>query len=278
MADVPPPPAVPPPPSGDPALPPRSFGQIFGTALDIYRRNAAQLLTIVAIVVIPLSIISFLIVRVALAPGTTRQQIGDTVVEVPEPRSLIVLLLAAGIGAAIAIIINSILQAATMRGAALASLGEPVDISDSYRWGMRRFGSVLLVAVLIGLGVLGGLILLIIPGIIFLVLWSVSIPAVVVEGKRGTEAMRRSWQLVRGHFWFVLGVVVVAAIITSVVSSIFSAIAGESDILALILNTVGQIITAPFSALVTVVLYLDLRTKTENLTMMGLRGELEQSV
>jgi hypothetical protein len=278
MADMPPPPSVPPPPSGDPALPPRSFGQIFGAALDIYRRNAAQLLTIVAIVVIPLSIISFLIVRVALAPGTTRQQVGDVVIEVPEARSLIVILLAAGIGAAIAIIINSILQAATMRGASLASLGEPVDISDSYRWGMRRFGSVLLVAVLVGLGVLGGLILLIIPGIIFLVMWSVSIPAVVVEGKRGTEAMRRSWQLVRGHFWFVLGVVVVTAIITSVVSSIFSAIAGESDILALILNTIGQIITAPFAALVTVVLYLDLRTKTENLTMTGLRGELERSV
>jgi hypothetical protein len=277
MADM-PPPAVPPPPSGDPALPPRSFGQIFGTALDIYRQNAGKLLAIVALIVVPLSIISFLIVRVALAPGTRDVQVGTEVVEVPEPRSLLVLLLAAGIGAAIGIIINSILQAATMRGAALASMGQPVDISDSYRWGMRRFGSVLLVAVLVGLGVLGGLILLIIPGIIFLVMWSVSIPSVVVEGKRGTEAMRRSWQLVRGHFWFVLGVVVVTAIITSVVSSIFSAIAGESDILALILNTIGQIITAPFAALVTVVLYLDLRTKTENLTMTGLRGELERSV
>ena len=276
MADVPPPPAVPPPPSGDPALPPRSFGGIFSTALEIYRRNAVKLLAIVAVIVIPLSLISFFIVRALVTPGTETAEVGGQTIEIPERRSLFVLLLAAAIGAAIAIIINSILQAATMRGAALATLGEPVDISESYRWGLRRFGSVLLVAVLIGLGVLGGLILLIIPGIIFLVMWSVSIPAVVVEGQRGTSAMRRSWNLVKGHFWFVLGVVVVAAIITSVVSSIFSRFAGTSDTLALILNTIGQIITAPFSALVTVVLYLDLRTKAENLTMTGLRGELER--
>ena len=277
MADAPQTPAVPPPPSGDPALPPRSFGEIFSTALDIYRRNAAKLLGLVAVVVIPLSLIGFLIVRVALAPGTRRVNIGGRVAEVPQPRNLLVALLAVGIGAAIAIIINSILQAATMRGAALASLGEPVDISDSYRWGMRRFGSVLLVGILIGLGVLGGLILLIIPGIIFLVMWSVSIPSVVVEGQRGTSAMRRSWQLVRGHFWFVLGVVVVASIITSVVSSIFTRLAGTSDVLAYILNTIGQIITAPFAALVTVVLYLDLRTKSENLTVTELRGQLDRS-
>jgi hypothetical protein len=271
-------PPVPPPPSSDPSLPPRGLGDILSAAFEIYRKNAAQLLTIVAIVVIPLSIVSFLIVRVALAPGTRTETIAGRTFEVPETRSLIVALLAAFIGAAIAIIINSVLQAALMRGASQGTIGEPVDVQASYQWGLRRFGSVLLVAVLIGLGVLGGLILLIIPGIIFLVMWSVSIPAVVVEGRRGTAAMRRSWSLVRGHFWHVLGVVVVAAIITGIVSSIFSTIAGDSDILALILNTIGQIVTAPFSALVTVVLYLDLRARVENLTAPALRSELGRSV
>ena len=57
MADAPQPPAVPPPPSGDPALPPRSFGDIFSTALDIYGRKSGQLVLILAIIVVPLTIL-----------------------------------------------------------------------------------------------------------------------------------------------------------------------------------------------------------------------------
>jgi hypothetical protein len=72
----------------------------------------------------------------------------------------------------------------------------------------------LLVAILVGLTVAVGFILLVIPGIIFLVFLSVSVPALVVENRRGTEAMKRSWNLVSSHFWHALGVILVAAIIT----------------------------------------------------------------
>jgi hypothetical protein len=270
-------PPVPPPPSGDPSLPPRTVGDVLSTAFDIYRRNAAKLLTIVAVVVIPLSLISFLIVQVALAPGTTETVIGGRVVEVPEGRSFGVFLLAALVAAAIAVIINAILQAALIRGAARATLGEPVDVTDSYRWGLRRFGSVLLVAFLVAIVTGIGFLLLIIPGIIFLAMFSVSIPAVVVEGKRGTAAMGRSWNLVKGHFWHVLGVVVAAFIIVAVVGYILGLIGRNNDVVRAIVQIIGQIITAPFSALVTVVLYLDLRTRVENLTMTTLRSELEQA-
>ncbi len=86
-----------------------------------------------------------------------------------------------------------------MRAAAQATIGDPVDAEASYRYGFKRLGSVLLVSLLVGLAVLGGFILLIIPGIIFLVFLSVSIPALVVENRRGTDAMSRSWNLVKGH-------------------------------------------------------------------------------
>ncbi|HEX2089038.1 MAG TPA: hypothetical protein VHI54_03760 [Actinomycetota bacterium] len=277
MADVPPPPAVPPPPSGDPALPPRSFGDIFSTALDIYRKNALQLFAIVAIVVIPLTIIGYIIVRAITDTDTTTQTIGGQTFTVQESPGLFVFLLAALISAAIGVIINAILQAALLRGAAGATLGERVDISDSYRWGLRRFGSVLWVSFLVAIIVGVGFLLLIIPGLIFLAMLAVAVPSVVMEGQRGTKALGRSWNLVKGHFWHVFGVVVVAAIIVQVVNSILTRIGGDSVTFALIMQTIGQIITAPFSALVTIVLYLDLRTRVENLTVTQLRGELERA-
>jgi hypothetical protein len=53
--------------------------------------------------------------------------------------------------------------------------------------------------ILVGLASIGGLILFIIPGIYIGVRLAVSIEALVVEGRRGTQAMGRSWELVGGQ-------------------------------------------------------------------------------
>jgi len=273
---APPPPPPPPPPgdSGEGALPERGLGEILRSAFEIYRDNAAQLLTIVAIIVVPLSVLNFLVVKVALAPNTRRAVIAGQSVRV-ESRSFWIFVLAALIAAAIGIITTAILQAAMLRGAAQATIGDPVDVAASYRWGLRRFGSVLFLSLLVGLVVAVGFVLLIVPGVIFLVLLSVSVPALVVEGLRGREAMRRSWNLARGHFWHVLVVVLVAAIIAGIVGGLISAIGGSNRVVGLIFGAIGQIIVAPYSALVSVLLYLDLRARRERLTASTLRAELQ---
>ena len=78
------------------------------------------------------------------------------------------------------------------------------------------------VSILVGLVVGIGFILLIIPGIIFLTMLSVTIPALIVEDHGGTAAMGRSWNLVKGHFWHVLGMIVVAGSSPGVVGAIIS--------------------------------------------------------
>jgi hypothetical protein len=269
MSDVPggPIPPPPPPPPGTPPGPggfrPRTLGEILSEAFRIYRENAANLLLIVAVIVVPLSFVSAVIVRL----------IGD-----PEDPTFGVTLAALLVAAAIGVIIWAILQAAMLRGAAQATIGDPVDVEASYRWGLARFGSVLLVAFLVGIVVGVGFLLLVIPGIIFLVFLSVSEPALIVENRRGTEAMSRSWNLVRGHFWHALVVILVAYIITLVVQGILRAIGGDNWFVAWIFTAIAQIITAPFTALVTVLLYLDLRARTEALTADRLRTELASSM
>ena len=261
MSDVPggPIPPPPPPPPGTPQGPggfrPRALDEILSEAFRIYRENAGNLILIVAAVVVPLSFISAVAVRLF-----------DVTVA------------GAIIAAAIGVIIWAILQAAMLRGAAQATIGDPVDIEASYRWGLNRFGSVLLVAVLVGIVVGVGFLLLIIPGIIFLVFLSVSEPSLIVENRRGTEAMSRSWNLVRGQFWHALAVILVAAIIAGVIQGILGAIGGDNWFVRWIFTAIAQIITAPFTALVTVLLYLDLRARTEALTADRLRTELASSM
>jgi hypothetical protein len=277
------PPPPPPPPGGEggaggPGLPPRGIGEILSTAFEIYKANAQNLLMIVAIVVVPLTFISAFIGGVLFAPET--ETVLGTTVEV-STRTASAALIVALVGVVIGVIINAVLQAAIMRGAAQGSIGDPVDIDASYKWGFARFGSVLLISILVGLAVLGGFILLIIPGIIFLVMFSVAIPALVVENLRGTDAMSRSWNLVKGHFWHALGLIIVAGIITAVVGGIIGAIGGaisDNWFVAWIFQAIAQIITAPFAAIVSVLLYLDLRARREALSADGLRAELNRSV
>ncbi len=283
MADVPggpippPPPPPPPPMMGGPqgGIPPKTLGEILSAAFNIYKANAAKLIVIVAVVVVPLSFISaFFSGVVFVAQKHQVVSITGQPIEVVSPRGLFAAILVGAVGAAISVIIWAVLEAAIMRAAAEATIGDPVDPEASYRYGLKRIGSVLLVSVLVGLSVLGGFILLVIPGFIFLVMLCVSVPALIVENKRGTEAMSRSWNLVKGHFWHALGVILVAGLIAGVVSGIIGAVGGTAWVSRWIFTAIGSILTAPFSALVSVLLYLDLRARSESLSATTLRSEL----
>jgi hypothetical protein len=280
MSDIPGGPTPPPPPppmmSGPQGgIPPKRLGEILSSAFNIYKANASQLILIVAVVVVPLSLISALFSGVVFAPDKVRvTNTGGVVVFDYAGRGLGVALLAGAIGALIAVLISAVLQAAILRAAAQATIGDPVDVEASYRYGLKRLWSVILVSILVGLVVAAGFILLVIPGIIFLVFLSVSIPVLIVEGRRGTEAMGRSWNLVKGNFWHAFGVIVVAALIVGIITGIIGAIGGHNWAVRWIFTSIAQILTVPFASLVSVLLYLDLRARSESLSADTLRQEL----
>jgi hypothetical protein len=74
------------------------------------------------------------------------------------------------------------------------------------------------VSILYGIGVGIGFILLIIPGLILLVIWSVVAPVTVLERPGVFHAFRRSRELVRGNGWNVFGVILLVILAVAVVS------------------------------------------------------------
>src|SRR4029453_2308518 len=71
-------------------------------------------------------------------------------------------------------------------------------------------------AVVIGIGLL----LLIVPGLYLLTIWSM-IPAVVVlEGRSAGDSFSRSHEIVRGNGWNVFGLIVIVFIIVAVTSTV----------------------------------------------------------
>jgi hypothetical protein len=105
-----------------------------------------------------------------------------------------------------------------------------------------------------------------------------SIEVLVVEGRRGTQAMGRSWELVGGHWWHAFGTLVVAGLLTGVVNAVITApFSNTSWFVQALAAAVATVVTLPYGVLVGILLYLDLRARKDRLTLERLRADLQQS-
>lgn len=115
-------------------------------------------------------------------------------------------------------------------------------------------------SVLLGIGVTIGFVLLILPGIYLMTIWAVAAPALVVERGGVFAAFGRSRELVRGHGWKVLGVillVVLLALLAGILVGVLATGLGNGGIA--VVQWAADVIISPFTALVSAVLYFSLR-------------------
>ena len=120
--------------------------------------------------------------------------------------------------------------------------------------GPRRLGALLVLSLLTGLGVGLGLLLLCIPGLVLFVRWSLSVPALVIEGLAPRAAMRRSRELVSGRFWSVLRLLLAVGVQTALVAIAlrfgFSSLLGGSHdrLVAWFTGTLAAALATPYTA------------------------------
>jgi hypothetical protein len=182
------------------------------------------------------------------------------------------------LAALVGLLLYQVLTGAITRAIAAEVAGQDLDIEQSYRFGFARLSPILVVAILVGLATLLGLIVFVIPGIYIGVRLAVSIQALVVEDKRGAEAMRRSWALVGGHWWHTAFTLLVAGLLTGVVNAVITAPFGAGAwFLQGVAAAIATTVTLPYGALVGVLLYLDLRARKEPLDLAILKTDLQAS-
>lgn len=181
-----------------------------------------------------------------------------------------------------------------------AVLGRPATLRDAWEATRPRFWALLGVAMLrfllaavpivvtVVAAILAGpvallLILPLIPYEIWLYTVTSMAPAALVLERSGVVgALRRSRVLVMRSFWRILGVLVLAALITGIIQSILvvplSLIAGASllssgaatlstafFVVSAIAGGIAQTLVAPYNAGLRALLYVDLRMRTEGL-------------
>lgn len=115
-------------------------------------------------------------------------------------------------------------------------------------------------SLVVGLGVVVGFVLLVVPGIYLMTIWAVAAPSFVIERRGVFAAIGRSRELVKGHGWQVLGViavVLVLALLTGIAVGALASGLGNGGVA--VVQWAANVIVSPFTALVSAVMYFSLR-------------------
>jgi len=124
--------------------------------------------------------------------------------------------------------------------AMILSIKDDLSAKEAYSRGISLFFSYLWVIVLNTLIVLGGLVLLIIPGLIFIVWFMFSQYALIFEGKKGFQALKRSKELAEGRFVDIIYRVVVFA---AMMISIYFIISFSIGLIGLLISIAAELVS-----------------------------------
>jgi hypothetical protein len=140
-----------------------------------------------------------------------------------------------------------------------------LSLGETFAQARKHLSSVAVAAILAGLGIVFGLILLIVPGLVLLTWWAVIVPVIVLENRSAGESFSRSRALVKGHGWGVFGVIVLMVLLLIGLSIVLSLILSPlADWLrSFISQVISGTVTAPFIAIVLTMLYFRLLAAKE---------------
>ena len=151
--------------------------------------------------------------------------------------------------------------------AALVELVEDVrdgradrTIGETYRAVQPRLPAVIAAGVLAAIGIGIGFLLLIVPGLYLLTIWSMLVPVIVIEGRSAGEAFTRSREVVRGNGWSVFGLILITFLLVGISSGvirlILSPLPGFLD--TWLGSLVAHSVTIPFAAATLTTAYFQL--------------------
>jgi hypothetical protein len=117
-----------------------------------------------------------------------------------------------------------VLQAGVIHGTVRDLNGQRVSFGECFGAGVRFFLPVLGLGILMGLGLMVGFILLIVPGVLLYLAWIVATPVLVVEKTRITATFGRSADLTRNHRGSIFGLIVAIWVLSLIVSMVIAMI------------------------------------------------------
>lgn len=230
---------------------PRSVPGLIAEAFGLYRRYPGLFLALAAGVIVPYHLI---VLAATGADPFNRGSLGFGI-------SLLLTLIDW-------VLVSPLVSALHVHAVADVEEGLTPHVGAVTRRGLAVLPVVAAAAIMAGLGIAGGILLLVVPGVIFWLRWQVVAQAAAIEQEGWELALRRSWSLTEANVLRVLFFLVCITAITTVPwVAIRPAFAHHDTPLAFLVGVALQIVTVSFTALATALLYFDLRRRREILAL-----------
>lgn len=166
------------------ALRPLSTGELLDRTFSLYRSHFVLFLGIFALP--HLAVLAFQCVGFVFHSPT------------PQLANILLTSLWSLVSGIFSIMVSAASQAATVVAVSQVHLDRPTSITDSFSRVKDQIPGVVGLSLLIGLVVVLGCFLLIVPGVLLAIQWSLAVPIKVLENRGMTDAMQRSADLTKG--------------------------------------------------------------------------------
>lgn len=211
-------------------------GDILRRTWDLYRSHLRHLVTIAAVVYVPMGVIAALLAMTGW-PGVVAANVLNT--------------------AALFLVQGAVVTTVADVRDGRRDLG----VVETLATAGRRLVPVAVAGVLATLGILLGLLLLIVPGLILLTWWLVISPVILLESSDVGASFGRSRALVHGHAWPVFGVVVLTLLVLLALGLAVGIVLSPLDeaLRGFLVTAIGNSLAAPFAGVAWTLTYFRLR-------------------
>jgi hypothetical protein len=227
---------------------PRSVGEILGAAASLYRAYPWLFLVLAASVMVPFE----LAVLAVTGDGPLHQP------HEPFATSMSLTLLRTTL-------VGPLISALHIHAVALAGRGRRPRLGAVALRGLRALPVVVAADVVATVATFLGFLLLIVPGIVLLLMLSVTAQAAALEGTGWTGALRSSRNLTGGRYGHVFGVLLATGLIGTAAGLLAGALplGSATGAASVAVGVTTDTLTASFAALTVALLYFDLAASSQ---------------
>jgi hypothetical protein len=122
-------------------------------------------------------------------------------------------------GGIVSWVIGSIAIGMVVKGASDVIEKGKGNLQESFNFAVSKLPSLLVASIITGVVILVGFLLLVIPGIILMIMFSLVVPAIIIEQKGAFDSLNRSSKLV-SHRWFETFALLIVIVLIIVVISL----------------------------------------------------------
>ena len=174
---------------------------------------------------------------------------------------------------------HGICTAALVHNISSAYLGKELSAGESYQRALSRLAELIGTQLLVGIVVVLGLCLCVVPGVIFGLWFYVVVRIVVLEGVAGPAAMGRSRELTRGNLGKIFLVAFLVGLVATVINLTFIFVIGliplPFHLLTVFFQYLPQSLLLPVTIAPITLLYYDLRIRKEAFDLQMLSAAME---